>query len=133
MTPADPPPPPRRARVLVVDDDPKFLDVTVRYLERAGYECVTGESGDQALWAVIDDRPDVLVLDVMLPHPSGIEICRHLRADGWSGGVIVISARNSAADRATAERAGADIFLGKPFPLAELAVAIDRLTPDDEG
>ena len=79
-------------RVLVVDDDPKFVRIAVRRLERAGYDCVTGESGDHALWAVADQRPDVIVLDVMMPHPSGIEVCRHLRADGWTGGVVVVSA-----------------------------------------
>jgi DNA-binding response OmpR family regulator len=115
-------------RVLVVDDDPKFVDVTVRCLERAGYECITGESGDHALWRVLDDHPDVIVLDVMMPHPSGLEVCRHLRADGWTGGIVIVSAANSAADRATAERAGADVYLGKPFPLAELVAAVDELT-----
>jgi DNA-binding response OmpR family regulator len=64
-------------------------------------------------------------------------VCRHLRADGWTGGVVVVSARCSTSDRATAERAGADIFLGKPFPLSELVDAVDGLVPgpaeDDEG
>jgi DNA-binding response OmpR family regulator len=120
---------PRLRRVLVVDDDPKFVDITVRCLERAGYECVTGESGDHALWAVLESRPDVVVLDVMMPHPSGIEVCRHLRADGWTGGVVVVSARSSASDRAAADRAGADVFLGKPFPLADLVSAVDALVP----
>jgi DNA-binding response OmpR family regulator len=131
---------PGKGRVLVVDDDPKFVDVTVRSLERAGYHCITGGSGDQALWAVLTDRPDVIVLDVMMPHPSGIEVCRHLRNDGWTGGVVVVSARCSASDRATAERAGADAFLGKPFPLSELVGVVDRLVPrpaeatrDEEG
>jgi DNA-binding response OmpR family regulator len=113
--------------VLVVDDDPKFVDITVRSLERAGYECITGGSGDQALWSVLDSHPDVIVLDVMIPHPSGIEVCRHLRVDGWTGGVVVVSARSSVSDRATAERAGADVFLGKPFPLSELVGVVDAL------
>jgi two-component system response regulator MprA len=92
------------------------------------------------LWAVLTDRPDVIVLDVMMPHPSGIEVCRHLRNDGWIGGVVVVSARCSTSDRATAERAGADVFLGKPFPLSELVGVVDRLVPgpaeatrDEEG
>ena len=114
-------------RVLVVDDDPKFVHIVVRRLELAGYECVSGESGDQALWAVLDDRPDVIVLDVMMPHPSGIEVCRHLRAAGWTGGVVIVSARNSIPDRAAAVRAGANAFLGKPFPLDDLVAAVDAL------
>jgi DNA-binding response OmpR family regulator len=118
-------------RVLVVDDDPKFVRIAVRRLERAGYDCVTGESGDHALWAVADQHPDVIVLDVMMPHPSGIEVCRHLRADGWTGGVVVVSARSSPADRAAAERAGSDVFLGKPFPLDDLVSAVGRLIERD--
>jgi two-component system, OmpR family, response regulator len=114
-------------RVLVVDDDPKFVDIVVRCLERAGYDCVTGESGDHALWAVLDHRPDVIVLDVMMPHPSGIEVCRHLRADGWTGGIVIVSARNSDSDRTAAQRAGADVVLAKPFPLDELLAAVETL------
>jgi len=76
---------------------------------------------------VLDDRPDVIVLDVMMPHPSGIEVCRHLRAAGWTGGVVIVSARNSIPDRAAAVRAGANAFLGKPFPLDDLVAAVDAL------
>jgi two-component system response regulator MprA len=67
------------------------------------------------------------VLDVMMPHPSGPEVCRHLRTEGRTGGIVIVSAANRAADRATAERAGADVYLGKPFPLAELVAAVDEL------
>jgi DNA-binding response OmpR family regulator len=117
----------RRGLVLVVDDDPKFAGIAVRVLARAGYECVTGESGDQAMRAVREHRPDAIVLDVMIPYLSGIDVCRRLRADGWAGAVIIVSARSSPADRATAARAGADTFLGKPFPLSDLVSAVDTL------
>jgi DNA-binding response OmpR family regulator len=117
----------RRGLVLVVDDDSKFAGIAVRVLVRAGYECVTGESGDQAMRAVREHRPDAIVLDVMIPYLSGIDVCRRLRADGWAGAVIIVSARSSPADRATAARAGADTFLGKPFPLSELVSAVDTL------
>ena len=116
-----------RGRVLVVDDDPKFARLAVRSLERAGYECVVGESGDQALWAVLRHQIDAIVLDVMMPHPSGIEVCRHLRAYGWIGGVVMVSARSNPSDHATAARAGADAFLSKPFPLDDLVSAVGAL------
>jgi len=117
-----------RALVLVVDDDSKFAGIVVRILQRAGYRCVTAESGDQALLAVRDQQPDAIVLDVMIPPPTGIEVCRQLRAEGWPGGVIMVSARSSPADRATAVAAGADTFLGKPFPLNDLVAMVDKLT-----
>jgi DNA-binding response OmpR family regulator len=116
-----------RGRVLVVDDDPKFARLAVRALELAGYECLVGDSGDQALWAVLRRHIDAIVLDVMMPHPSGMEVCRHLRANGWTGGVVIVSARSNPNDQATAARAGADAFLSKPFPLDELVSAIGAL------
>jgi DNA-binding response OmpR family regulator len=61
-------------------------------LERAGYTCTIAESGDQALWAVDARPPDALVVDVMIPHPSGIEVCRHLRSSGFAGAIVVVSA-----------------------------------------
>jgi DNA-binding response OmpR family regulator len=113
--------------VLVVDDDTKLADVMVRGLQRGGYECGVAGSGDQALWAVQGRRPDVIVLDVMIPHPSGIEVCRHLRQIGWDGFIIVVSARSNAADVEAATRAGADRFLAKPFAMAELVATVDAL------
>jgi DNA-binding response OmpR family regulator len=114
-------------RVLVVDDDTKLAGILVRALERAGYECIDAQSGDQALWAVMSGQPDALVLDVMIPHPSGVEVCRYLRGQGWKGGIVMISARSNPDDRATASRAGADVFLAKPFGLTELVAAVQSL------
>lgn len=116
-------------RVLVVEDDAKLLDLFVRAVEHGGYECGTATSGDQALWSVLSYRPEVIVLDVVIPHPSGIEVCRHLRTRGWIGGVIVVSARATPEDRDVALRAGADTFLAKPFALGDLLAAIEALLP----
>lgn len=113
--------------VVVVDDDEKLAAVMVRALERVGYRCRVAGSGDQTLWAVNDRRPDALVLDVMIPHPSGIEVCRYLRADGYDGVIVIISARSNPEDHAAARRAGADRFLAKPFPLADLVAGLDEL------
>jgi two-component system, OmpR family, response regulator len=120
-------PDPRPGLVLVVDDDPKFATIAMRILKRTGYRCVRAESGTEALRAVREHRPDAVVLDVMIPAPDGLDICRQLRSDGWPGGVVMVSARHSPADRATAVGAGADVFLGKPFPLDELVAAVDAL------
>lgn len=124
------PPAPRAQpvrQVLIVEDDHKLAAVLARSLERAGYTCTIAESGDQALWAVDARPPDALVVDVMIPHPSGIEVCRHLRSSGFDGPIVVISARSNADDRAAAQRAGADRFLAKPFALAELVSTLDSL------
>jgi two-component system response regulator PrrA len=118
---------PAAARVLVVDDDPKFVTIVVRVLERAGYEFVVARSGSEALRAVGEHSPDAIVLDLMMPGPSGIEVCQRLRAERWAGGIIIVSARSNSADHAQAALAGADAFLVKPFPLSELATTIDEL------
>ena len=117
----------RQGLVLVVDDDPKFATIAMRILQRTGHRCVRAESGTQALQAVREHRPDAIVLDVMIPAPDGLDVCRQLRSDGWLGGVVMVSARRSPADRATAVGAGADVFLGKPFPLDDLVSAVDTL------
>ena len=119
-------------RVLITDDDAKLCSIIARSLERAGYTCAVVASGDQALWAVNANEPDALVLDVMIPHPSGIEVARHLRNDGFSGPIVVISARSTPDDRAAAQRAGADAFLAKPFSLAQLVRTLDQLTAPRE-
>jgi DNA-binding response OmpR family regulator len=111
--------------VLVVDDDEKLAAVIVRALERAGYLCRIATSGDETLWAVQEHVPEALVLDVMIPHPSGVETCGYLRRHGFAGPVIVISGRSHPDDRAAAARAGADRFLAKPFALSELVTALD--------
>jgi DNA-binding response OmpR family regulator len=114
--------------VLVVDDDPKFASVVVRSLDRAGYTCLTASCGDDALRMIGEHRPDAVVLDVMIPPPTGYEVCEQLRADGWTRGIVMVSARHSPVDRAAALRAGADEFLGKPFPLAQLVAVVAALT-----
>ena len=113
--------------VLVVDDDEKLASVMVRFLERLTYRCTTARSGDEALWAVNRSTPDAIVMDVMIPHPSGIEVCRHMRAEGYAGPIVVISARSTPGDRAAATRAGATYFLAKPFPLADLAMSLSSV------
>ena len=118
---------PALGHVLVVDDDPKFSSIAVRTLERAGYRCTTGATGEQALRAVQENPPDAIVLDLVIPRPNGIEVCRTLRATGWAGAVIIVSSRHGPADRALAAAVGGDAFLGKPFLLDDLVYAVDTL------
>ena len=113
--------------VLVVDDDEKLARIVTRYLERHGCACTTAASGDGALWALNRLTPAALVLDVMIPHPSGLEVCRHVRAIGYQGIIVMMSARSGPADEQAAMRAGASVFLGKPFPLSALGSAIEPL------
>jgi DNA-binding response OmpR family regulator len=113
--------------VLIVEDDPKMAAIIDLCLHRASYSTEIATSGDQALWCVLSRPPLAMVLDVMIPHPSGIEVCRFLRREGWSGPVIIVSARSSPADRDAALHAGADAFLAKPFALSDLLNLVEGL------
>lgn len=118
-----------RSLVLVVEDDEKLSELIQRMLARGGYDGMVAATGDEALRAMRDRRPAAVVVDVMIPHPDGIEVCRKFRRDGWSGPIVAISARSSADHRRRAIEAGADTFLAKPFRLSELILTLDRLGP----
>ena len=126
-----------RARVLVVDDEPTIGYVVSRYLERAGYDTDVASSGKDALSTVTARRPDVVVLDLMLPDLDGLEVMRRLRRDGRERtAIILLTARGEESDRITGLRLGADDYVVKPFSPAELVARVDavlrRLTPSPE-
>jgi DNA-binding response OmpR family regulator len=124
--------------VLVAEDDTKFGELLARALGRAGLGSVVADSGDAALRALQSGAAlSAVVVDVMIPHPDGIELCRHLRRTGWTIPVVAISARSSPTDRARVQAAGADAFLSKPFALSDLVellgTLIARSGPDVDG
>ena len=116
--------------MLVVEDDPKFAAVLQRHLHASGIHSRLAGSGDSALRAVRDLDVVALLLDIMIPHPDGIEVCRQLRRNGWGGLIVAMSARTGPIHEAAIRDAGADVFLAKPFPLAELTRALTTLAPD---
>lgn len=107
-------------RVLVVDDEPALRHSLARSLRFEGYEVAAASDGYGALEAVDQDRPDVLVLDVMMPGLDGIETCRRMREQGDRTPVIILTARNAVGDRVRGLNAGADDYLVKPFAPEEL-------------
>jgi DNA-binding response OmpR family regulator len=110
-------------RVLVVDDDPTVSDVVRRYLERAGFDVALAADGHSALRAAADVRPDLVVLDLMLPGLDGLSVIRRARALGETP-ILVLSARGSTGDRILGLSEGADDYLAKPFSPAELVVRV---------
>ena len=116
------------ARILVVEDDDKFAELLVRAFGRSGFDAVHRCTGDAALRALQAEPPfDAAVLDVMIPHPDGLEVCRHLRSLQSDVGIVAISARVGAEHRARARAAGADAFLAKPFRLQDLVLVTSEL------
>lgn len=116
----------RRAnRVLLVEDDAKLALLLQRWLHASGWEVISAGSGDAALVAASTHAFDAVVVDIMIPHPDGLEVCRHLRGHGYQRPIIAITARADERDHALA--AGADDLLTKPFQLSVLTARLTAL------
>ena len=112
-------------RVLIADDDAVVRDVVRRYLERDGLEVRVAGDGSEALRVLGTERIDVAVLDVMMPGPNGLTLCRTLRQGGdYTVPVILLTALSEADDRIAGLEAGADDYLTKPFSPRELALRV---------
>jgi two-component system response regulator ResD len=117
-----------RARVLVVDDEPTIGYVVSRYLEHAGYQTEVAATGKDALTSAATERPDVVVLDLMLPDLDGLEVMRRLRrGERERTAIILLTARGEESDRIVGLRLGADDYVVKPFSPAELVARVDAV------
>jgi two-component system, OmpR family, response regulator len=112
------------ARVLVVEDDETMASVLSAYLTRAGYEAVSASDGTEALTVWSRVKPDVVILDIMLPTISGLEVLRRRRALGDDVAVVMLSARGEEEDRLVGFETGADDYVVKPFSLEELIARV---------
>ncbi len=117
-----------RGSVLVVDDEPTIAEVVSRYLDRAGYETRVAADGRQALRMAAERRPDLVVLDVMLPGLGGLEVMNRIRQGARERtAVVLLTARSEQADRISGLRLGADDYVVKPFSPAELVARVDAV------
>ncbi|MBF9034994.1 phosphate regulon transcriptional regulatory protein PhoB [Rhodobacterales bacterium HKCCE2091] len=108
--------------VLVVEDEPAQREVLAYNIRAEGFNVVTAEAGDEALVVVRETPPDVIILDWMLPHVSGIEVCRQLKTGGDTSRIpiIMLSARSEEVDKVRGLETGADDYVTKPYSVAEL-------------
>lgn len=115
-----------RIKVLVVDDERNILDIIKFNLEVEGYEVITSLDGEEALEKVHQDRPDLILCDIMMPELDGLEVCRRLKADGRTNQipVVMLSAKTQAQDKIASIDAGADDFITKPFDFSDLVARI---------
>ena len=109
--------------VLVVDDEPTIREIVVKYLKRDGYRTLEAADGDRARELIETERPDLVVLDLMLPGTDGLELCRRIRADSHLP-VIMLTARGEEADRIVGLELGADDYVTKPFSPRELLARV---------
>ncbi len=118
---------PRRV-ILVVDDDPRTVDIIRLRLETDGFEVISASNGDEALALTRSERPDLIVLDLMLPRIDGLDICHILRVEGESGvPIIMVTARSAEEERLRGLESGADDYLTKPFSPRELSARINAV------
>ena len=113
-------------RVLVVEDEPTVADVVVRYLERDGHDVEVAGDGPAALRAFDDFRPDLIVLDLMLPGLDGVDVCRRIRSVS-NVPIVMLTARAGEADRLAGFDFGADDYVPQPFSPRELAARVEAV------
>jgi DNA-binding response OmpR family regulator len=110
-------------RVLIVDDEPAIVRLVRDYLERAGFEAITAGNGEDALQAFARDRPDLVILDLSLPHMDGLDVARAMRRAG-DVPIIMLTARTEEADRVAGLELGADDYVTKPFSAREIVARV---------
>ncbi|MGH2614632.1 MAG: response regulator [Thermomicrobiales bacterium] len=143
-------PEPAQPTILIVDDEPSLLDALSYTLRKEGYRVEVAATGNEAIQAARRHRPDVVVLDVMLPGMDGFQVCRTLRSESTVP-ILLLSARGEEIDRVVGLEIGADDYLTKPFAMRELLARIramlrrvemmtppatrvpEELTPDSVG
>jgi len=122
-------------KVLIAEDDRSVRQSLQRALRYEGYDIGLAVDGAEALEAVKDDRPDALILDIMMPHVDGLSVCRRIRSKGDDLPILMLTAKHEISDRVAGLDAGADDYLVKPFALEELLARLRallrRTAPED--
>ena len=116
-----------KAHILVVDDDPRITDLLRRVLAYEGYSIAIAASGSEALNRSLERPPDLIVLDIMMPGLDGLEVAQRLREAGDNVPILMLTARDTVADRVKGLETGADDYLVKPFAPEELVARVKAL------
>jgi two-component system alkaline phosphatase synthesis response regulator PhoP len=115
------------SRILLIEDEPGIVSTISDLLASEGHAVEAATDGETGLARALSEPFDLLVLDVMLPRRSGLEVCREVRQKGIDTAILILTARAEAADRVAGLRLGADDYLGKPFDASELLARVDAL------
>jgi two-component system OmpR family response regulator len=116
-----------RQRILVVDDEPSIVDAVATALRYEGFEVDEATGGRDALRAVAEREPDLVVLDWMLPDLEGIEVGRRMRERGFKSAILFLTAKDAVENKVEALRAGGDDYVTKPFSLAEIVARVQAI------
>ena len=115
------------SRILVVEDDPAIRLGLKRSLEFEGFTVELARDGEEAIQRAFDKKPDLIVLDIMLPRVNGFEVCRTVRKYDSTIPVLILSAKASIEDRLNAYQAAADGYISKPFDMTELRIRVRNM------
>lgn len=113
-----------KKRVLIVEDEKSIVDIVCFNLEKEGYAVLTAYDGEAGLSAARENKPDLILLDVMLPKRNGFDVCRILREEGDNVPVIILTAREGESDKVLGLEIGADDYITKPFSMRELLARV---------
>ncbi len=117
-----------KATVVVVDDSPTSLQFATTVLAEAGFEVRTAQDGEAVIELVENVRPDVVLLDIILPKKNGFQVCRELKTRDTDGvKIVLVSCKNQKADRVWGQRQGADAYLTKPFEATKLLAVVNAV------
>jgi twitching motility two-component system response regulator PilH len=113
-------------KILVVDDTPSIRELISSYLRDSGYQVIEATNGKEALEKALDNKPDIVVTDVVMPEMNGFELCRNLKKnpDMENLRIVVCTSKNQDIDRLWGIKQGADVYLTKPFTQEEIMEAI---------
>ena len=117
----------KRPRSLFVDDERPFLEILEKDLVAEGYDVTTAADGPTGIKAAIENRPDLVILDIMMPGVDGLEVCRKLRAEFHDLMILFLTAKTLEEDMLKGFETGADDYLSKPVNLAELLARVKAL------
>jgi DNA-binding response OmpR family regulator len=119
--------PPARSKILIIEDDRKLAEALISGIQAAGHDVSAAASAEEGFFLVHSLQPDLLLLDLTLPHRNGLDILRQIRREGIDVRVLILTSHNTAEDRVEGLNTGADDYLGKPFSFPELIARISAL------
>lgn len=111
-------------RILIVEDETNIVDILRYNLQQQGYETLEAYDGEAGLKLALDEKPDLILLDIMLPKKNGFDVCRGVREAGYATPIIMLTAREEETDKVLGLELGADDYITKPFSIRELLARI---------
>ncbi|MFW5782013.1 MAG: response regulator transcription factor [Candidatus Muiribacteriaceae bacterium] len=118
--------------ILVADDEKNILRIITFNLKKKGYQVITAENGEDAFEKILEKKPDLAILDIMMPRFNGYEVCQKIKEEGIKLSIILLSAKGQKNDIERGSECGADIYLTKPFSPRILIEEIEKLLGRDE-